>query len=419
MKILVIGSGAREHAITWKLKQSKRVSEIFVAPGNAGITEIATVVDIQATDIDKLLDFAIQNEIDLTVVGPEVPLVLGIVDVFKQNNLRIFGPDKHGAKFEGSKAFSKAFMERYHIPTAQYREFTNIEAAHEEIGIFGFPLVIKADGLAAGKGVVICQNEAEALKTLKEMMADKIFGDAGTKVVFEEFLTGIEASVLCFVDGKTIQPMTSAQDYKKAFDGDLGLNTGGMGAYSPSHLFTDEMDKHVFDQILEPFLKGTINEGIDYKGIIFIGLMIENNIAKVIEFNCRMGDPETQAVLPRMENDLLDVIESCVDETLHEVKLKWSDQSTVAIVLASGGYPGIYEKDKIISGLDLVENSLVFHAGTRKKNHEIVTSGGRVLNVVSIADDVSSARKKCYENVEKIKFDQMMYRKDIADLQVL
>lgn len=416
MKVLVIGSGAREHAITWKLKKSQKIKELYVAPGNAGIKEIATCVDIKADDIESLCDYAKNNQIDLTVVGPEVPLVLGIVDLFKKNNLRIFGPDKHGALFEGSKSYSKAFMETHKIPTAAYKEFTNLQAAKEEVGIFGFPLVIKADGLAAGKGVVICQNIKEAEETLDQMMGDKVFGDAGSKVVFEEFLTGIEASVLCFVDGKTIMPMTSAQDYKKAFDGDLGLNTGGMGAYSPSTLFDQALEKHINDDILQTFLTGTHKEGIDYKGIIFIGLMIKDKQAKVIEFNCRMGDPETQVVLPRLENDLLEVIDACIDGRLDEITLSWSKQESVGVVMASGGYPESYEKNKVIKGLEDVD-SIVFHAGTKDLDEDIVTNGGRVLTVVSLSDTVEVARQITYEQVDKISYDKMMYRKDIAKLQ--
>jgi len=417
MKVLVIGSGAREHAITWKVKQSNKVTELFAAPGNAGIAEIATCVPIKADDIERLCDFALKHAIDLTIVGPEVPLVLGIVDLFREKGLRIFGPDKHGALFEGSKSYSKAFMIEHNIPTASYREFTNLEAAKEEVSIFGYPLVIKADGLAAGKGVVICENREDALKTLDEMMSDKVFGQAGDKVVFEEFLTGIEASVLCFVDGQTIMPMASAQDYKKAFDNDQGLNTGGMGAYSPSRLFDEVLDAHVNEAILQPFLKGTQKEGIDYKGIIFIGLMIKDNKAKVIEFNCRLGDPETQVVLPRLENDLIEVIDACIDGHLDKVNLKWSKSSAVGVVLASGGYPGSYEKNKVISGLDSCEE-IVFHAGTTHKGKDIVTNGGRVLTVVSLAEDIEAAKQKTYKNLNRISFDQMMYRKDIAGPQL-
>lgn len=417
MKVLVIGSGAREHAITWKLKQSKQVTELFVAPGNAGLSEIATCVPIKADDIERLCDFADKQGIDLTVVGPEVPLVMGIVDLFKAKGLRIFGPDRHGALFEGSKSYSKAFMIEHNIPTASYREFTNLEAAKEEVSIFGFPLVIKADGLAAGKGVVICETRLEALKTLDEMMSDKVFGQAGDKVVFEEFLTGVEASVLCFVDGQTIKPMASAQDYKKAFDHDLGLNTGGMGAYSPSRLFDETLKAHVQENILQPFLKGTQKEGIDYRGIIFIGLMIKDNKAKVIEFNCRLGDPETQVVLPRMENDLIDVIDACIDGKLDEIELKWSKLSAVGVVLASGGYPGKYEKNKVITGLEACKE-IVFHAGTTNQGNDVVTNGGRVLTLVSLAADIETARQKTYEDLSHVKFDQMMYRKDIAGPQL-
>lgn len=416
MKILVVGSGAREHAMTWKINQSEKVNEVFVAPGNAGIAEIATCVDIKADDVKGLYEFAVKEKIDLTVVGPEVPLVLGIVDLFHRGGLRIFGPDRHGALFEGSKSYSKAFMEQYKIPTADYREFTNLEAAKEEVGIFGFPLVIKADGLAAGKGVVICESCDEAVQALESMMADKIFGEAGDKVVFEEFLTGIEASVLCFVDGKTIKPMTSAQDYKKAYDGDLGLNTGGMGAYSPSILFDEALEKHVNEAVLQPFLKGTQQEGIDYKGIIFIGLMIKEDKVKVIEFNCRLGDPETQVVLPRMENDLVDVIEACIDGELDNVELKWSKKEAVGVVMASGGYPGSYEKGQSIEGLDQTD-ALIFHGGTKIEDGKVVTNGGRVLTVVTLDDRISTARDRTYKNIKKINFNNMMYRSDIAKPQ--
>lgn len=413
MKVLVIGSGAREHAITWKLKQSKGVDHLYVAPGNAGIHEIAECVDIKADDLENLLAFAKKEAIDLTIVGPEVPLVLGIVDLFKQEGLKIFGPDKAGALFEGSKAYSKSFMDKYKIPTAAYKEFTDIKAAQEAVTAFGFPLVIKADGLAAGKGVVICHKQDEALQALEDMMADKCFGDAGSKVVFEEFLTGIEASVLCFVDGQTIKPMASAQDYKKAYDGDLGLNTGGMGAYSPNRLFDADLDQHVQEKILQPFLKGCQSEGIDYKGIIFIGLMIENHEAKVIEFNCRMGDPETQVVLPRMKNDLLNVFEACIEGKLDQINLEWDEEAVVSVVLASGGYPGSYEKGQVIHGLESLDQ-LVFHAGTKVQKQEIVTNGGRVLNIVGKAKTIEEARRIAYGGVKKINFNDMMYRTDIA-----
>jgi len=416
MKILVIGSGAREHAIIWKLNQSTRVEKIFAAPGNAGISEIATCMPLAADDLDGLLHFAKAEHIDLTVVGPEVPLVMGIVDVFQDAGLKIFGPNKKGATFEGSKAYSKAFMENHHIPTAKYKEFTNLESAKEYVDVFGYPLVIKADGLAAGKGVVICENHDDAIDTLDKMMNEKVFGEAGAKVVFEEFLTGVEASVLCFVDGKTIKPMTSAQDYKKAYDNDLGLNTGGMGAYSPSSLFDEVLEKHVNETILQPFLKGVIKENIDYRGIIFIGLMIKNGEAKVIEFNCRMGDPETQVVLPRMENDLLDVLEACIDGNLSSIELEWTNKHAVGVVMASGGYPEAYEKNKIIHGLEHID-TIVFHAGTKLEDGQVLTNGGRVLTIVSLNDHLNQARAHSYKELEKINFDHMMYRTDIAKSQ--
>lgn len=416
MKVLLIGSGGREHAMAWKIKQSSKVSELIVAPGNPGIEKIAKLVNIQADDVHALLNFAINHNIDLTIVGPEIPLVKGIVNLFEAEGLKIFGPNRYAAQFEGSKAFSKAFMEKYEIPTAAYEEFTNLEVAKSKVNMFGFPLVIKADGLAAGKGVVICENEVQAQQTLEEMMTDAKFGDAGSKVVFEAFLTGVEASVLCFIDGKSIKPMTSAQDYKKAYDGDLGLNTGGMGAYSPSSIMDETLECYIETHILKNFMNGLEKEKIDYKGILFIGLMIEAGQAKVIEFNCRMGDPETQVVLPRMENDLIDIIEACLEERLCDVDLKWKPQCCVAVVLASGGYPEAYEKNKEIKGLETLEDQLVFHAGSKVENNKWLTSGGRVLNIVALEDSVEAARKKVYHMIDHVNFDGMMYRKDIAKL---
>jgi len=414
MKVLVIGSGGREHAITWKLKQSPRVTDLYAAPGNPGMAKLAKCIDIPADDIEDLLNFAQSHAIDLTVVGPEVPLVEGIVNLFQAEGLKIFGPNRYAAQFEGSKSFSKNFMDKHQIPTAAYGEYDQIEVAKQHVEDYGFPLVIKADGLAAGKGVVICQDRDQALEALDQMMSQDKFGQAGSRVVFEEFMTGIEASVLCFVDGKTILPMASAQDYKRAYDGDQGLNTGGMGAYSPSQIMTPDLEQHIKDAILDPFLRGIQAEAIDYKGILFVGLMLENGKARVVEFNCRMGDPETQVVLPRMENDLLDVIEACIDQKLEDINLTWSDQATVALVLASGGYPEAYEKNKVIEGLDQLEDEDVFHAGTRSHEGQVVTSGGRVLNVLGQATSLEEARIQAYNKVKQIKFDQMMYRKDIA-----
>lgn len=418
MKVLIIGSGGREHALAWKVGQSSKVSEIWVAPGNPGISQVAKCLDIKADDIESLLQFAYEQAIDLTIVGPEVPLVHGIVNAFEAHDLRIFGPNRYAAQFEGSKAFSKAFMERYSIPTAGYREFTEITSAEDNLHIFGYPLVIKADGLAAGKGVVICQNEQEAKEALKDMMTDEKFGSAGKKVVLEEFLEGVEASVLCFVDSKTILPMSPAQDYKKAYDGDKGLNTGGMGAYSPSVVMTEVLENKIDHDILQPFLKGIQSEGIDYRGVLFVGLMVKDGQAKVIEFNCRLGDPETQVVLPRMENDLVEVLEACIDKRLEEVTLKWKDEACISVVLASSGYPEAYETNKEIRGLQELKGVLAFHAGTKLIDQRLVTSGGRVLNITALGPNLDQARQVVYDQISKIDFEGMMYRKDIGDFNL-
>lgn len=431
MKILIIGSGGREHAIAWKLAQSSRVEKLYCAPGNAGISQIAQCVPIKAEDIEGLCSFASKQEIDLTVIGPEVPLSMGIVDAFGALGLKAFGPNKKCAQLEGSKSFTKAFLARHGIPTAGYKEFTNKEQLLSSLGLYGYPMVLKADGLAAGKGVVIAEDEESARKAVEEMMGDKIFGAAGEKVVVEEFLTGIEASMLCFVDGKTIVPMESAQDYKRIYDEDKGPNTGGMGTYSPSLIFTEELEKQIREQILEPTLKGFQKDGLDFKGVLFIGLMITSDGPKVIEFNNRFGDPETQSVLPRLETDLLDIFESVVDGRLNEQEIKWSNRKAVCVVLASGGYPGSYEKGKVIEGLDKVdEDILVFHAGTRFSGEsaaadengvkstvdqtKILTDGGRVLGVTAIGSTHEEAREKAYENVKRIAFEGAQYRKDIG-----
>lgn len=414
MKVLVIGSGGRENALVWKIAQSKRVSKIFVAPGNAGTAKIAENVNIRADDIHTLLAFATEHKIDLTVVGPEVALVMGIVDVFQEAGLRVFGPNKWAAMFEGSKAFSKAFMAYHEIPTAEYREYTNIEGAREDIGIYGYPMVIKADGLAAGKGVIIAADRHEAETAINEMMTDKVFGEAGSKIVYEEFLDGIEASILCFVDGKNIVPMDTAQDYKKIFDGDLGPNTGGMGTYSPSLIYNKEIENYVRKEILDKFIVGVGKEGIDFRGVLFVGIMIKENKAKVVEFNVRFGDPETQAILPRMKNDIMDIFDATIDQTLDTVKLEWLDEKSVCVVLASGGYPDKYEKGKVITGLDRMEDELVFHAGTRVSDGKVVTNGGRVLNVVALGDSQDEARAKAYKNLGRIKFEGKTFRTDIG-----
>ena len=417
MKILVIGGGGREHTIIWKLSQSPRVSKIYCAPGNAGIAHMAENVDIQAEDIEGLLCFAKANHIDLTVVGPEGPLVMGIVDLFQKEGLRIFGPNKRCAQLEGSKAFSKEFMLRHHIPTAKYEEFVDVEEARKAVGIYGYPMVIKADGLAAGKGVIIAQNEVEALDSLGSIMVKKEFGDAGNKVVIEEFLAGTETSILCFVDGKSIIPMVSAQDYKKIFDNDEGPNTGGMGTYSPSYIYDEALEKEVDERILQPVLEGMQRDGLDFKGILFIGLMITDTGAKVLEFNTRFGDPETQVILTRLETDLLEIMDSILGERLNEQIIHWSEMSTVCVGLASGGYPGPYVKGKPIKGLDRVgDDCIVFHAGTRMKDGNIVTDGGRVLGVTTRGHTIEEARERVYRNIEVIDFEGKQFRRDIGKL---
>lgn len=417
MKILVVGFGGREHTLVWKLKNSSKVEKIYCAPGNAGIADMAECVDIRAEDVEKLCTFAKENKIDLTIVGPEGALAEGITDIFEGEGLKIFAPNKKCSQLECSKTFTKEFLVRHQIPTALYKEYTDFESAKKDIGIFGYPMVIKADGLAAGKGVVIAEDEETALKTLKEMMHDKVFGSAGDKVVIEEFLTGIETSILCFVDGKTIVPMVSAQDYKKIYDNDEGLNTGGMGTYSPSLIYDDDLDKKIEEQVLRPVIDGFNKDNLDFKGILFIGLMIKDGEPKVLEFNVRFGDPEAQTVLSRLETDLIDIIESILDEKLDQQEIKWSDQHAVCVVIASGGYPESYEKGKIITGLDQVDKDvMVFHAGTKFEDEQIVTSGGRVLGVTACADTLEEARQKAYDNVKKINFDGAYYRKDIGKL---
>lgn len=415
MKILIVGGGGREHAIAWKLAQSKKADKLYCAPGNAGIAETAECIPIKAEDVAGICSFVEENKIDLTVIGPEVPLSLGIVDALAEKGLKAFGPNQKCAQLESSKSFTKAFLARHGIPTAGYREFTDIHELKKSVGIFGYPMVIKADGLAAGKGVVIAENEAEAIAAVDQIMGDKIFGTAGDKIVVEEFLTGIEASVLCFVDGKTIVPMESAQDYKRIFDEDNGPNTGGMGTYSPSLIFNDELETQIRDRILEPTIRGFQKDGLDFKGVLFIGLMITGEGPKVIEFNNRFGDPETQSVLPRMKTDLLSIMEAVVEERLSEQTIEWSRSKAVCVVMASGGYPGDYEKGKMISGLSSVDDDvIVFHSGTKLIMNEIATDGGRVLGVTALGSTHEEAREKAYRNVARISFEGAQYRKDIG-----
>lgn len=417
MKVLVVGSGAREHTICYKLKQSKKLSKLYCAPGNAGISSIAECVDIKAEDIEKITEFSVDNKIDFVVVGPEVPLVAGIVDMLEAKGIKAFGPKKCGAIFEGSKSYSKDFMEKYKIPTAKYSTYTDCKEALDGLEEFSLPVVIKADGLAAGKGVLICNTIGDAREGIKSILDDKQFGDAGNSLVIEEFLDGIETSLLCFVNGKEIIPMESARDYKRAYDNDLGLNTGGMGCFSPNPIYTDELKKFIKKNIIDKTLDGFLSEGIDFRGVLFIGLMIKGNEAKVLEYNTRFGDPETEVVLLRLNSDLLDVMLKTADGTLKETDLLWSDKKSVTVVIASGGYPENYEKGKEISGLDDIDNDIiVFHAGTKFDNEKIVTNGGRVLAVTCLDDSIEKAREKVYQNIKKICFENMEFRTDIAKL---
>lgn len=417
MKVLVVGSGAREHALVWKISQSKKVSQIYCAPGNGGIENIAKCVNIKVQDIDMLLNFALEKKIDLTVVGPELPLVKGITDKFTQNGLKVFGPNSKGALLEGSKVYAKEFMEKHNIPTAKYKSFNNPKDALEGLNEFSFPLVIKADGLAAGKGVLICSCLEEARDAILAIMENKKFGRAGDNILIEEFLEGIEASLLCFVDGKKIIPMESARDYKKALDNDEGLNTGGMGCFSPNPIFTDELKEIIKENILDNIISGFKKDNIDFKGILFIGLMVTEKGVKVLEFNVRFGDPETEVVLPRLESDLVEVFEKTIDGNLSKDDLKWTDKSCVTVVAASGGYPEKYEKGKIITGLNELDRDIgVFHGGTKMVDKKLVTNGGRVLAVTSLGSSIEEAREKVYKNIEKINFEKIYYRKDIAEI---
>lgn len=432
MKVLVVGSGGREHAICWKLKQSPKLDELYCAPGNAGIAKDAVCVDIKAEDIEGICAWAKENVIDLAVIGPEVPLAMGLVDALEEAGIKTFGPNKKCAQLEASKSFTKAFLDRHNIPTAGYKEYTDKESLLADVGIYGYPMVLKADGLAAGKGVVIPENKADAIAAIEEMMGDRVFGDAADKIVVEEFLTGVEASMLCFVDENTIIPMESAQDYKRIFDGDKGPNTGGMGTYSPSLLFNEEVETQIREQILEPTLAGFKKDGLDFKGVLFIGLMLSDEGPKVIEFNNRFGDPETQSVLMRLDSDLLDIFLAVADNKLADVDIKWKEERAVCVVLASGGYPGSYEKGRLITGLDDVdEDVVVFHAGTKlasmpegskcasceddcEMKAAIVTSGGRVLGVTAMGATHDEARAKAFDNVKRIFFEGMQYRNDIG-----
>ncbi len=419
MKVLVIGGGGREHALAWKTAQSPNVEKVFVAPGNAGTAREDKLenIDINVEDIDALKAFAQQNDIELTIVGPEVPLVLGIVDSFQAAGLNIFGPSKGAAQLEGSKAFTKDFLQRHKIPTAAYGNFTNEDEAIAYIKQQGAPIVIKADGLAAGKGVILAQTNDEAIAAVRDMLSGNAFGDAGARVVIEEFLQGEEASFICMVDGKNVLPMATSQDHKARDDGDTGPNTGGMGAYSPAPVVTAEMHQRIMDEVIYPTVKGMAKEGNDYTGFLYAGVMIDSNgVPKVLEYNVRFGDPETQPIMLRMQSDLAELCLAAIKGELDQQETKWDSRSSLGVVLAAGGYPADYEKGDVIEGLDGLDSDTtkVFHAGTASQGADIVTSGGRVLCACALGDDIAQAQQQAYKLVKNISWKNMYYRKDIG-----
>lgn len=415
MKVLVVGSGGREHALCWKIAQ-RPDTEVYVAPGNIGMVDVATLVNIKVDDIAGLVDFAKAEEIDLTVVGPELPLTLGIVDAFQEAGLACFGPNKAAAKLEGSKAFSKELMKKYGIPTAAFDTFTDVDKAKAFVDEIGVPCVVKADGLAAGKGVIICMTREEADKAIEDMLTDHAFGDASATIVIEEYMVGPEVSVLAFADGKSVLPMVSAQDHKRIFDGDKGPNTGGMGAYSPAPVYTEALSAEVNKTIIEPTIAAMAAEGTPFTGILYTGLMLTEKGPRVLEYNVRFGDPETQPIMVRMKSDIVALFQACVDGKLDEAALEWHDEAAVCVIMASGGYPASSEKGVPIHGLDDIaaEEAIVFHSGTAEKDGEIVTNGGRVLGVTAKDATIKGAIDKAYAAVEKINFDHMQFRRDIG-----
>ena len=417
MNVLIVGSGGREHAIAWALKKSPLVKKIFIAPGNAGTAQIGKNVDIPANDFESLAAFAKKEKISLTVVGPEGPLAEGIVDFFEQRNLKIFGPRKNAAIIEGSKLFTRDLLKKYGIPSAEYAGFESAEEAKEHLHKKGAPIVVKADGLAAGKGVVVAETIEEAEKAIDDAITGKKFGDAGARILLEEKLLGEEASYLVFSDGKSILPMVSAQDHKRVFDNDKGGNTGGMGAYSPAPIVTQEVEKIVLEKIMQPTVDAMAKEGRLYKGVLYAGLMINAGKPKVVEFNCRFGDPETQVILPRLETGLLQIMQSCIDGTLAKQEIKWSKKPCCCIAMAAGGYPGHYEKGKEIFGLKeaaLLPETVVFHAGTMIEGNRVLTSGGRVLGITALGNTIKESIGNAYKAAEKISFEGMHFRKDIG-----
>lgn len=414
MRVLVIGSGGREAAIVYALNKSSKVDELYCLPGNPGMGEIATLINGSVEDLDFILKTVEDLKIDFTVIGPEVPLCMGLADLLESHGHKVFGPTKVAATLEGSKAFSKDFMKRHNIPTAEYVEVDEYEKAVESLKNFTYPLVIKADGLAAGKGVVICEDEETALKTLKEFMLDKTLNNAGSKLVIEEFLKGFECSLLCFTDGETIIPMPTVKDHKQIYDNNKGPNTGGMGTVSPNP-FMPDFSKEMLDSILIPFINGLKEDNMDYRGVIFIGLMIKDNKAKVLEFNVRFGDPETQSIMLRLESDLFDIMYATSTKNLKDISVKWNDDTVCTLVLASGGYPGSYPKGLEIKNLDKLDDDIiVFHAGTKIVDNKLVTNGGRVLNICAKGNNLQEARAKVYKAAEVIDFEGKYYRKDIG-----
>ena len=415
MKILVIGSGGREHALCWKLAQHPD-AKVYVAPGNTGMCDEAVLVNIKVDDIDMLVDYVKAEEIDLTVVGPELPLTLGIVDAFREAGLACFGPSKAAARLEGSKAFSKELMKKYNIPTAAFDTFTDVEKAKAFVDEIGIPCVVKADGLAAGKGVIICMTREEADAAIEDMLSGHAFGDASAQIVIEEFMEGPEVSVLSFADGKHVLPMVSAQDHKRIYDGDKGPNTGGMGAYSPAPVYTEEMAELVNRTIIEPTIKAMEAEGAPFTGILYTGLMLTDKGPRVLEYNARFGDPETQPIMMRMKSDIVPLFQACIDGTLDQMDLEWYDDAAVCVIMASGGYPASSEKGVVIHGLEKVkkDEAVVFHSGTTMNGGEVVTNGGRVLGVTAMDSTIKGAIDKAYQAVDKITFDNMQFRRDIG-----
>jgi phosphoribosylamine--glycine ligase len=417
MRILVIGGGGREHALVWKLKQSPRVDRLFAAPGNAGIAELAECIDISASEVRRLAEFAASHEIDLTVVGPELPLTLGIVDEFEGRGLRIFGCTQKAAMLEGSKVFAKRLMRKYRIPTGFFQTFFNAEDARRYVQEVGAPIVVKADGLAAGKGALVCATVPEALDAVKRIMEDRAFGDAGEKVVVEEYLSGEEASFIAFTDGETVLPLASSQDHKPALDNDRGPNTGGMGAYSPAPVVTAEVHRKIMDQVMIPTVRAMAEEGCPFRGVLYAGLMVKDGEPRVLEFNVRLGDPEAQPLLLRLDSDLVPILEAAVDRRLHEVEIAWRPEPAVCVVMAAAGYPGAHDRGKPIAGLRAaarLKDVVVFHAGTALAGGKVVTNGGRVLAVTALGADVAEAIARAYRAVEKIHWEGMHYRTDIG-----